>query len=227
MLGPVIFTLYIQPLSAVVSHHSLFSRSFSDGSRLYVSALCLSPSQSALCLVSAISVSSKRISSSQACISHVQAWMHHNKLQLHTNKVEIILTTPKQIHKSPALPSSIQMNGGKIPLSASVQNLVITHDQTFFFQQHKTCQTVYFKLKHISWICRFFTGDAAKTLVTSYILSWLDYYDCLLMGTPNSVIQPLQKIQNFAARLVLLAPHHHHSTPLRKKTALVSHVRTY
>ena len=37
------------------------------------------------------------------------------------------------------------------------------------------------------------------------------------MGTPNSVIQPLQKIQNFAARLVLLAPHHHHSTPLLEK----------
>ena len=36
------------------------------------------------------------------------------------------------------------------------------------------------------------------------------------MGTPNSVIQPLQKIQNFAARLVLLAPRHHHSTLLEK-----------
>ena len=37
------------------------------------------------------------------------------------------------------------------------------------------------------------------------------------MGTPNSVIQPLQKIQNFAARLVLLAPRHHHATPLLEK----------
>ena len=47
------------------------------------------------------------------------------------------------------------------------------------------------------------------------------------MGTPNYVIQPLQKIQNFAARLVLLAPRHHHSTPLLEKTALASHFRTY
>ena len=37
------------------------------------------------------------------------------------------------------------------------------------------------------------------------------------MSTSNSVIQPLQKIQNFAARLVLLAPLHHHSTPLLEK----------
>ena len=33
------------------------------------------------------------------------------------------------------------------------------------------------------------------------------------MRTPNSVIQPLRKIQIFAARLVLLVPRHHHSTP--------------
>ena len=34
------------------------------------------------------------------------------------------------------------------------------------------------------------------------------------MAIPNSVIQPLQKIRNFTARLVLLAPSHQHSTPL-------------
>ena len=37
------------------------------------------------------------------------------------------------------------------------------------------------------------------------------------MGTPYLVIQPLQKIKNFAARLVLLAPRRHHSTPLLEK----------
>ena len=56
-----------------------------------------------------------------------------------------------------------------------------------------------------SSIRMFLTEDAAKTLVTSYILSRLDYCNCLLMGTPNSVIQPLQNIQNFAARLRHLA----------------------
>ena len=37
------------------------------------------------------------------------------------------------------------------------------------------------------------------------------------MDTPNSVTQPLQKIQNFAARLVFLAPRHHNPTPLLEK----------
>ena len=77
--------------------------------------------------------------------------------------------------------------------------------------------TAYFKLKRVSSVSRFLTEDSTKTLVTSYILSRLDYCNCLLMGTPNSVIQPLQKIQNFTARLVLLTPRHHHSTPLLEK----------
>ena len=59
--------------------------------------------------------------------------------------------------------------------------------------QFKICQTSYFELKRISSIRRFLTEDATKTLVTSYILSRLDYCNYLLMGTLNSVIQPLQK----------------------------------
>ena len=49
---------------------------------------------------------------------------------------------------------------------------------------------------------------SSHDLSTATVSSWL---------SPNCVIQPLQKIQNFAARLILLAPHHNHSTPLLEK----------
>ena len=64
----------------------------------------------------------------------------------------------------------------------------------------KLAQTVYFELRRISSIRNYLTEDATKTLVTSCILSRLDYCNCLLMGTPNSVIQPLQKVQNSAVQ---------------------------
>ena len=53
-----------------------------------------------------------------------------------------------------------------------------------------------------------------KKLVTSCVLSRLDYCNFLLMGTPNSVFQPMQKVQNAAARLIFKAPRHQHCTPL-------------
>ena len=51
-------------------------------------------------------------------------------------------------------------------------------------------------------------------MVTSCVLSRLDYCNSLLMGTPNSVIQPMQNIQNTVARLILRAPCHQNCTPL-------------
>ena len=58
------------------------------------------------------------------------------------------------------------------------------------------------------------TEDAAKQLVTSCVLSRLDYCNSLLIGAPNSVIQLMQKVQNTAARLILRAPRYQNCTPL-------------
>ena len=40
------------------------------------------------------------------------------------------------------------------------------------------------------------------------------YTNSFLMGTPNSVIQPMQKVQNTAARVIFRAPRHQNCTPL-------------
>ena len=72
-------------------------------------------------------------------------------------------------------------------------------------KQHviKVCQTAGYELKRISSIRSYLTEDATKKLVTSCVLSRLDYCNSLLMGTHNSVIQLMQKVQNAAARLIL------------------------
>ena len=108
-----------------------------------------------------------------------------------------------------SLPDSIALGShDNISFSDSARNPGVILDSNLSMKKHviKICQIAYFELKRISSIRRFLTEDAAKTIATSYILSQLDYCNCLLKDTPNSVIQPLKKIQNFAARLVLLAP---------------------
>ena len=111
------------------------------------------------------------------------------------------------------------MNTLLVSVQSSKQSVIHGFDVNSFLVDLflSSFDNAYFQLKCISSVRRFLTEDAAKTLATSCILSRLDYCNCLLMGTPNSVIQPLQKIQNFAARLVLLAPRHHHSTPVLEK----------
>ena len=97
----------------------------------------------------------------------------------------------------------------------TVRNLGFILDSNLTMKQHviKICQTAYYELKRISSIHRYLTEDAAKQLVTC-VLSRLDYCNSLLMGTPNSVIQLMQKVQNTAACLILRAPRHQNCTPL-------------
>ena len=77
----------------------------------------------------------------------------------------------------------------------------------------KVCHTVNYELIRFSSTRSYLTEDATKMLVTSCVLSRLDYCNFLLMGTPNSVIQPVKKVQNATARLLLRAPSHHNCTP--------------
>ena len=162
--------------------------------------------------------------------------MTKTQLRLNDDKTETLLFPFSSSMKpfTVSLPDLITLVSHNIPPSLILpRNLGFILDSKLPMKKHVIgiCQTAYFQLKSTSSIRRFVTEDAAKTLVTSYILSRLDYCNCLLMGTHNFVIQPLQKILNFAARLVLLAPRHHHSTSLlekkKKKTALASHFRTY
>ena len=96
-------------------------------------------------------------------------------------------------------------------------------------KQHviKVCQTAYYELKRVSSIRSYVTEDATKKLVTSCVLSRLDYCNSLLMGTPYSVIQPMQKVQNAAALLILRAPRHQHCTPPPTATSLTSDFWTH
>ncbi|KAK7094312.1 hypothetical protein V1264_007952 [Littorina saxatilis] len=76
------------------------------------------------------------------------------------------------------------------------------------------CQAGYYKLKRIASIRHFLTEETTTVLVTSCILSRTDYCNSLLSGVPVSMIQPLQTLQNFAARLVCKAGRTQHCTPL-------------
>ena len=182
------------------------------------------------CALSEVSNLTKELN---ACTEDIKTWMTRNQLKLNNDKTEALLfpflssLKPSTI----SLPDSITLGSHNIPFSDSARNLDFILDSNLSMKKHiiKTCHTAYFKLKLISSIHMFLTEDAAKTLVTSYILSQLYYCNCLLMGTPNFVIQPLLKIQNFAARLVSCSlgtpPPQLNTSP--GKTAMASHFRTY
>ena len=77
-----------------------------------------------------------------------------------------------------------------------------------------TSQSCFFQLRRISSIRKYLTTEATKKLVVCLILSRLDYCNSLLFGLPSSTTQPLQRIQNSAARVILRKKKYDHISPL-------------
>ena len=115
-----------------------------------------------------------------------------------------------------SLPSSVDLNGSSFTLSFSVRNLGGTFDQSLSFLQHVTyvSRLCYLEIRRIFSARHFLTVDATKTLLCAFVLSHLDYCNAMLAGSPNHVIEKLQKIQSHAARLVFRCSKFDRATPL-------------
>ena len=72
VLGPILFSMHIKPLSPIIDSHSIIHYSFSDYLQLQMSA---PPDK--IC---------KLLHSMQSCISDVEAWATANMLKLSDNK---------------------------------------------------------------------------------------------------------------------------------------------
>jgi len=73
---------------------------------------------------------------------------------------------------------------------------------------------VFFHLKRLRQLRGAVADKVIKQLVTSLVLSRLDYCNSVLYGLPASTVTPLQRAQNVAARLVLRLDHRAHIKPV-------------
>ena len=59
---------------------------------------------------------------------------------------------------------------------------------------------------YLASIRRFLTSTATATLVSAFVLSRIDYCNSLLFGSTNDVTSHLQRLQNYAARVIFRLP---------------------
>ena len=79
ILGPILFTMYIKTMSAIIDSHSIMHHSFADDLQLQMSA---PPDRI-----------SELLHSMQSCISDVKASATANMLNINDNKSELMLVT--------------------------------------------------------------------------------------------------------------------------------------
>ena len=104
--------------------------------------------------------------------------------------------------------TSITIGNAQIPFKQSVKNLGFTLDCHLTMNAHVSniARTCYFELRRLAYIRRFLTRTATATLVSAFVLSRIDYCNSLLFGSTLDVTSHLQRIQNYAARVILRLP---------------------
>ena len=78
-------------------------------------------------------------------------------------------------------------------------------------------RTCYFELRRLASIRRFLTSTATATLVSAFVLSRIDYCNSLLFCSTHDVTSHLQRMQNYAARVILR---------LQKSSSITIHLKS-
>ncbi|XP_053541743.1 uncharacterized protein LOC128634923 [Ictalurus punctatus] len=136
---------------------------------------------------------------------------HHLKLNLAKSELLVIPACPSINHNL-----TIQLSSSTLKPTRTARNLGVILEDSFTFTDHisttaRSCRFILYKIKKIR---PYLTEQATQILVQALVISKLDYCNSLLSGLPASSIEPVQMIQNAAARLVFNQPKRTHVTPL-------------
>jgi hypothetical protein len=189
VLGPLLFVLYTVDLTALIEQHGLTPHLYADDTQIYGS-----------CRPNNVDEFTSNLT---ACIADVAAWMRSNRLQLNVDKTELLwLSTPRRRHQLPT--DTVTIAGHDVTPTSSARNLGVYFDADLTMRRHVgvVVSRCFAALRQLRAVRQYVTVPVMQSLVTSLVLSRLDYCNCVFFGLPATQLRRLQAVQNSAARLI-------------------------
>jgi len=140
-------------------------------------------------------------------LGDVSEWCSSKRLQLNVLKTEQIWFGSRANLNMLDLANSriIIDSTSTIESSHVIRNLGVYFDSELSMRNHimNVTRSCFYHLRRLRSIRRHLGPEVTHRLVCAFVLSRLDYCNCLFAGLPASTLAPLQRVQNAAARLVL------------------------
>ena len=195
VLGPLLFIIYIIPLSNVIRQFKHVKY------HLYADDILLYTELS--------KYNSEFDNELSNCANAIYAWLTDNKLSLNTDKSEL-LNIPSNYSNFP----QIFINNNEITPSTSIRYLGVIIDDNVNMNRHVSsmCKKANYELYKIRKIGHYLNKRATTILTNSLVFSSLDYCNSLLIGLPKSTLLPIDRIIRSAVRNIYRQPRHDHSS---------------
>jgi hypothetical protein len=191
-LGPILFNMYCSTIPNCIEDGQSLG-GYADDHYLIDSFDPGKPPNEENCV--------KRLESS---LQNISNWMASNMLKMNPNKTESAIFISRA-NQPKVNTFDIEVAGERIKTSDSLKYLGVWFDKHLTMEKHIStkCSAAIINIKSISSIRRFINLDTAKLLATSLVLTHLDYSNSVLCGLPKKSLTRLQRIQNWAAKVVL------------------------
>ena len=205
--GPVLYTAYASTLPTCIDTDVNQLAGYADDHGLYSS---FKPDFDAAELDKIISFEEQLVD--------IKKWMDSNRLQMNSAKTEFIYFAGRQ-QLAKCTVDSIDVNSVTVTRDTCIKYLGAWLDQELNLKKHvmEKCKIAAFNIQNISSIRCHLSVENTKRLMTSLVLSHLDYSNGILYGASAETTNKMQSIQNWAAKVVLRRRKHDSSTECLKE----------
>ena len=201
ILGPVLFTVYINDLLSVREHCQ--TACYVDDSKLY--------------LKFKTSKLSDAISAVNSDLREICRWCFQNTLLMNPDKTKLLgIGVPKLLQQLPDF--TITLCGKTISSTPVAKDLGVFLDQHHSYDEHicKTVSSCMNKLIQINRIRHLLNKETLPLIINTFVFSRLFYCSSVWSNTSVTNVQKFQLVQNFAARIIYgLRKYDHISEGLR------------
>ena len=201
ILGPLLFTLYINDMPLHISQPSVRCSMFADDATLD-------------CSTNDVNILSKSL---QTSLDDISQWCHENYMVPSATKTECMLIATRQWHQLHQPSLSLTLNSQPLRQVSEHRLLGVVIDDQLEWHAHldKVCKTVSRNLFLLSKLIHFTDVPTRQLFYHAHVQPHIDYASTVWDGCSDACIKRLNSLHRRAAKLIL--PKRSDSTDERMK----------